>query len=127
MMRFGIFRAKDDLRLSQWATLVIGGVALLIALYMESVLELMLHSYAFMVSGLFIPVLFGLYSRRPSEVAALFSMIIGGSLTLALTILTIELPFGLDPITFGLLSALLAYLLVPKKTKKTARQKQSGL
>jgi SSS family solute:Na+ symporter len=118
MMRFGVFRAKDDLRLSQWATLVIGAVALLIALYMESVLELMLHSYAFMVSGLFIPVLFGLYSRQPSEKAAMFSMIIGGTITLTLTILIVELPFGLDPITFGLLAALLAYLLVPKKPKK---------
>lgn len=42
---------------SQIITLGIGLLGLLIALRMENVLELMFHSYSFMVSGLFIPVL----------------------------------------------------------------------
>jgi SSS family solute:Na+ symporter len=121
MMRFGFFKSKNDLRLSQWATLVIGAIALLIALYMESVLDLMLHSYAFMVSGLFIPVLFGLYGKNPSERAALVSMIIGGGLTLGLTIFVVEdLPLGLDPIAFGLVAAILSFLMMPTKKLKPA-------
>jgi SSS family solute:Na+ symporter len=114
LLRWKLFKRKDDLRLSQWVTLIIGTLALLIALYMESVLELMLHSYAFMVSGLFIPVVFGLYSRRPSESAALVSMVIGGGITLSFTVLGIDLPFDLDPIAFGLVGALLSFLTMSK-------------
>jgi len=121
LLRFHIFKRKDDLKLSQWITLVIGALALLIALYMESVLELMLHSYAFMVSGLFIPVLFGLYSRRPSEKAALISMIIGGSITLGFTLSGLSLPLELDPIAFGLAAAFIVYLIASRAEKKTVR------
>lgn len=112
--RFGLLKRKDELRFSQWATLFIGATAILIALYMQSVLSLMLHSYAFMVSGLFIPVLFGLYTRRPSARAAFVSMLSGGGLTLFLTFFGGVLPFELDPIAYGLVVALASYLLVYK-------------
>ncbi len=114
LQRYGFLKGKDELRFSQLATLLIGVIAILIALYMESVLELMLHSYAFMVSGLFIPVLFGLYTRNPSSRGALVSMIAGGGLTLGLTFVPATLPFGLDPIAYGLLVGLASYLLIFK-------------
>jgi solute:Na+ symporter, SSS family len=41
--------------LSQGITLFLGFTAILIAWKVPNVLELMLHSYSFMVSGLFIP------------------------------------------------------------------------
>jgi SSS family solute:Na+ symporter len=41
---------------------------------MQNVLELMLYSYAFMVSGLFIPVLGALFGRK---VIAAFGMLAG--------------------------------------------------
>ena len=44
---------KSQLRVSQVITLAIGALALLLAGSMTNVLELMLYSYAFMVSGLF--------------------------------------------------------------------------
>lgn len=100
----------NSLRYSQLLTLFIGITALLLALKMTSVLELMLHSYSFMVSGLIIPVLFALFSSRPNSPAAFVSMITGGSVTLVLIILSINLPWGLDPNIFGILSSLIAYL-----------------
>jgi SSS family solute:Na+ symporter len=114
------FRKYNELRLSQWATLVIGAAAILIALYMDTVLDLMLHSYAFMVSGLFIPVLFGLYSKTTTSNGALASMVAGGSTTLVLTIIGIELPFGLDPIIFGIGAGLLVIALFRQKKKVPA-------
>ena len=122
LVRYGVFKEKDDLRLSQWATLILGALALLIALYMESVLDLMLHSYAFMVSGLFIPVLYGLYSKNPSENAALVSMIVGGGITLVLTLTDFDLPLQLDPIAYGLVGAALSYLAFPKPRKSLGLQ-----
>ncbi|HSI75983.1 MAG TPA: sodium:solute symporter family protein [Lunatimonas sp.] len=108
------------MRLSQLFTLLIGIVALLIALQMTNVLELMLYSYAFMVSGLFIPILAGLFWNMRSPTAALVSMVLGGGVTAGLSFLTISLPFGLDPNFFGVSASLAAFLLVYKieKTKK---------
>ncbi len=97
---------------SQLITLGIGLLGLLIALRMENVLELMLHSYAFMVSGLFIPVLGAFFTRKGSATAAFWAMITGGGTTLTLTLLSVKLPFGLDPNIFGITAAALFYILL---------------
>ena len=59
-----------SLRNSQIATLIIGILALLLATSMQNVLELMLLSYAFMVSGLFVPVVGALFWKRSTPIAA---------------------------------------------------------
>lgn len=105
-------KSKNGLRYSQILTLIIGILALLIALKMTSVLELMLHSYSFMVSGMFIPVLAALFSKKPNSLAALVSMVVGGSTTLTLIITDIKLPLDLDASIFGIGAALVSYLTV---------------
>jgi len=102
--------SKNGLRYSQILTLSIGALALLIALKMTSVLELMLHSYSFMVSGMIIPVLAALFTRKPNALAALFSMVTGGGITLSLIILDIALPLGLDANIFGIAAASVSYI-----------------
>lgn len=104
--------SKNGLRYSQILTLIIGILALLIALKMTSVLELMLHSYSFMVSGMIIPVLAALFTQKPNSIAALSSMIVGGGTTLTLIISGISLPLGLDANIFGIGAALIAYIIV---------------
>ena len=101
------------LRLSQAFTLALGAVAIAIAAIMENVLSLMLHSYAFMVSGLLVPlvgaVFFGLRDAR----AALVAMVVGGATTVSLTIFDVALPLGLDPNIFGITAAAtVAFVLV---------------
>ena len=112
----------NSLRWSQILTFITGALALIIALKMPNVLELMLHSYTFMVSGLFIPLLAALIKTRNNAAAAFWSMIGGGGTSLTLIILAPALPFGLDPIIFGILSSLVIFLLVStlKKTKLAA-------
>lgn len=75
---------KQNLRLSQVITLLIGALALVIATSVTNVLDLMLQSYAFMVAGLFIPTIGALYWRKSSAAGALGAMLIGGLLTLSL-------------------------------------------
>lgn len=76
---------KEQLRWSQAFTLLLGGAALLLAWRMTNVLDLMLYSYAFMVSGLLIPILGGLFLRRtPHPANALATMLMGGTVTLML-------------------------------------------
>ena len=106
--------------LSQITTLFLGVFALLIAWKVPNVLELMLHSYSFMVSGLFIPVLAGIFLKNRSSVGALWSMIVGGSVTLGLILSGINLPFGLDANIFGISYAAITYLFFHFVRKKDA-------
>ena len=109
------FSRKSDnynLKGSQLITLLIGAFAILIAFSMTQVLDLMLTAYAFMVSGLLIPVIMGLFSKNPSASAALASMIIGGSTTVILILTETEIPFKLDENIIGLSASLITYLLI---------------
>ncbi len=108
----GKHQKKNSLRLSQMLTLVVGVVALLLALKKENVLELMLLSYAFMVSGMLVPVVAALFTKKPDAKAALVAMIAGGSTTLTLIILQTKLPLGLDANIFGITVSALLYILM---------------
>ncbi len=113
-----ILGLKEDnpraILIAQIITLIIGFVAIFIASYMTSVLDLMLLSYAFMVSGLLVPVLGMLWSKKKKPLAALLAMLFGGFSTLLLSFLEIEIPFGFDPILVGVLISLFLYLIVKK-------------
>jgi len=108
---------KSGVRFSQLVTFLVGAISLMIATLMQNVLELMLLSYAFMVSGLFIPVLGMLYAKRPSEQAALWAMVIGGASTLILTFTKTPIPFGFDPILIGILLSAILFITINKFNK----------
>ena len=107
-----LHRSPNSLRISQILTLVVGIIALFLAMKMNNVLELMLHSYSFMVSGMIVPVLIALFSKKLNARAALASMIIGGITTLSLIILNVNLPLGLDANIYGISASFISYLTV---------------
>ncbi|MDF1547525.1 MAG: sodium:solute symporter family protein [Bacteroidales bacterium] len=109
---------KSQLKVSQIVTLAIGAVSLLLASYMTNVLELMLYSYAFMVSGLFVPVLAALYGKKPNALAAMLAMIIGGTTTVVLVVAEFKLPLGLDANIFGISASAMVYIVVNLITRK---------
>jgi len=78
--------APSTLRLSQLVTLLVGAFALWLASMMTNVLDLMLYSYAFMVSGLFVPIIGALFWKRRSSVAAFWAMLVGGAVTVLLQV-----------------------------------------
>ena len=79
---------------------------------MEGVLEIMLYSYAIMVSGLLIPVLALLVFKKPNTIAALSAMIAGGTTTIVLSFFESDLPYGLASNIFGIFMALLFYSII---------------
>lgn len=107
------------LKYSQMATFVIGAFALLLATVMTNVLDLMLLSYSFMVSGLFIPLIAALFFKKKDPVAAIAAMVSGGSTTLILEILSkkeiVHLPWGIDANIFGILMSLIVYLIISNR------------
>ncbi len=107
---------KKSLRHSQLATLGIGVVALLIALALENVLEAMLFSYAFMVSGLLVPIIGAFYWKKSTPQGAFAAMIAGGAVTTTLTLLNINF-LGFDPNLYGILAGLTLFILLAKHKK----------
>lgn len=109
---------KSFVRTSQIATLIIGALALVLASLMENVLDLMLYSYAFMVSGLFIPTIGALYWKKSTAAGALTAMIVGGSVTIVLQLGFDSLPLGLDANVFGITSSAISFIAVSLLTLK---------
>ena len=103
--------SESFLRLSQITTLVIGVGALVLASLMQSVLDLMLYSYAFMVSGLFVPIIGGLYWKKSSSAGAFAAMLIGGSTTVGLELSGLTMPLQLDPNLFGITASAISFVL----------------
>ncbi len=104
----------NSIRSSQIATLILGVVALTIALVTTNVLDVMLSSYAFMVSGLFIPIVGGLYYKKATADGAFWAMLTGGTVTLALSTLVTDLPLGIDANLYGIVSSLIVFLTISK-------------
>jgi SSS family solute:Na+ symporter len=76
--------SKSFFRLSQVVTLILGAFALVLASSMTNVLDLMLASYAFMVSGLTVPLVGGLFWNKSNSTAAFSAMLLGGIVTSSL-------------------------------------------
>lgn len=108
------------LGLSQIVTLIIGALALLLAASMENVLNLMLDSYSFMVSGLFVPVVGALFWEKSTPAGAFSAMITGGTTTLVLRYLEIGLPFDLDPNVFGITVSAIFFVAVSLITQNNS-------
>ena len=102
----------NAIKLSQWVTFFIGAFAIILATQMNNVLDLMLYSYAIMVSGLIVPVIAMLFMDKPSPVAAMLSMGTGGLITMLCTAYKIELIYQLDPILLGISTATAVFIII---------------
>ena len=89
---------------------------------MENVLELMLYAYAFMVSGLSVPIVAAIFLKQRFAQAAMVSMVLGGGITIILIISGIALPFGLDANIFGLSAATAGYIITHQILSAKAKQ-----
>lgn len=115
-----------ELRLSQIITLLLGALAVWLAAGMQNVLELMLISYSFMVSGLLIPVLGGFLLNKPAPLAAIAAMTGGGGLTLCLHLFKIQTPWRLDENIFGLAFSLFLFISVQLLLQRKIQFKPSN-
>jgi len=105
-------------KISQVVTLIIGALALLLAGTMTNVLDLMLDSYSFMVSGLFVPVIGALFWKKSTPAGAMTAMLVGGFTTIGLRYSGIELPYELDPNVFGITASAISFIGVSLLTNE---------
>lgn len=123
---FNYKKSKNALKVVQWMTLVIGVLAIVIALYIPSVLELMLLSYGFMVSGLMAPVLGFLIYKKPSRTAAIASMISGSLTLLIVQVGQLPLPWELDAVVPALSISLLTLFVMQAYYSNASPDAQSA-
>jgi solute:Na+ symporter, SSS family len=110
-----------SIRWAQLITLLIGTTAVVMAFFFENVLDLMLYSYAFMVSGLLVPVLAALFTRHRNPLAACWAMLLGGMSTLILSHSAFHLPMDLNANVFGISISALTYVVITSLTKPTKK------
>lgn len=120
MIQRYVFRGLSEkamMRVSQLVTLAVGMLALVIASRYEKVLDLILHAYSFMVSGLFIPTLGAYFWPRATGNGAFWAMLAGGGLTLAFKTNLVSMPEvlaagGLDATIYGIAVSLAVFVPV---------------
>lgn len=115
---FKVRKNKNSLKVSQIMTFVLGSLALVLALYMPSVLDLMLLSYSFMVSGLLAPVVGFIFFKKPKPLAGLLSMASGAAIFGFFHFSGIDLPYKYDPVVPGVLASLIVLFFVQKFGKE---------
>ncbi|MFE9392490.1 sodium:solute symporter [Streptomyces sp. NPDC006784] len=99
------------------AVAVLGVVSMALACLLGDVIAALTVAYDLLVGGLLIPVLGGLVWRRGNLQGALASMVAGGS-----TVIAFMVSDGLlanEPIYYGLLAGLVAYVVVSLATRPT--------
>ena len=109
---------KHMVKISQVVTFCIGALAILLASQFNSVLDGILHAYAFMVSGLFIPTLAAYFWSGSKPSGALAGMLAGGGTTLILLLVNKPVLFQLDPTFFGILASLIAFVLTSIRSER---------
>ena len=71
-----------------------------------------------MVSGLFVPVIGGMYWNRATPTAAFWAMLLGGGTTLLLILTQWELPYELDANIAGISISALSFIILSYVTRQ---------
>lgn len=108
--------SKRLLAMSRVVTVIIGVLALWMALAFEAIIDLLLMSYTLYAAGVFIPVVLGLYWRRGNATGAIAAIVGGSAVGVAGELGWVEfsrLPLigGFPVIVIGALASLVLYVL----------------
>ncbi|WP_329362546.1 sodium:solute symporter [Streptomyces sp. NBC_01483] len=107
----------DEIGSNRLAIVVLGVISMAIACVLGDVIEALTVAYNLLVGGLLVPILGGLVWKRGNLPGAMASMIAGGT-----TVITFMVTDGLlanEPIYYGLLAGLAAYVAVSFLTEPT--------
>ncbi|WP_405974716.1 sodium:solute symporter [Streptomyces sp. NBC_00988] len=110
-------RDGDGIGSNRLAIVVLGVAAMGVACALGDVIEALTVAYNLLVGGLLVPILGGLVWKRGNLPGAMASMIAGGT-----TVIVLMVTDGLlanEPIYYGLLAGLVAYVAVSLLTKPT--------
>ncbi|MFI1616386.1 sodium:solute symporter [Streptomyces lydicus] len=113
----GAGEPRDEVHGNRVFILLMGLAVIVIALALNNVVEALTVAYNLLVGGLLVPILGGLLWKRGTGAGALASVAVGG-----LTVVGLMLSLGVlanEPIYYGLLASLVAYVAVSLATRPT--------
>ncbi|MEU2780617.1 sodium:solute symporter [Streptomyces sp. NPDC007110] len=117
VVRPGDGEAHDEVRGNRAFILLMGIAVIGTAIALNNVVEALTVAYNLLVGGLLVPILGGLLWRRGTAQGALASVVVGG-----VAVITLMATHGIlanEPVYYGLLSSLAAYVAVSLLTKPT--------
>lgn len=102
---------KKNVLISRIGILIIGVLALVLALYLQDIIETLKLAYTVFTAGLTLPIIFGFYKIKTKVTSrgAFFSLISGG--TVALVWFFLNNPFKVDAVLVGLLASVIPLLI----------------
>ncbi|MFF7328644.1 sodium:solute symporter [Streptomyces sp. NPDC008150] len=109
--------AHDEVRGNRAFILLMGVVVICAAIALNDVVQALTVAYNLLVGGLLVPILGGLLWRRGTVQGALAAVTVGG-----LSVIGLMAWFGIlanEPVYYGLLSSLVAYVVVSLATRPT--------
>ncbi|MFK0017947.1 sodium:solute symporter [Streptomyces sp. NPDC090798] len=109
--------AHDEVKGNRAFILVMGIAVICTAIALNNVVEALTVAYNLLVGGLLVPILGGLLWKRGTVHGALASVVVGG-----LAVVGLMATYGIlanEPVYYGLLSSLVAYVIVSLATPAT--------
>ncbi|MFE2581668.1 sodium:solute symporter [Streptomyces sp. NPDC059378] len=109
--------AHDEVKGNRVFILIMGVVVIGTAIALNNVVEALTVAYNLLVGGLLVPILGGLLWKRGTVQGALASVVVGG-----LAVIGLMATYGIlanEPVYYGLLASLAAYLVVSLATPAT--------
>lgn len=108
---------RDEVKGNRAFILLMGLAVIATAIVLNNVVEALTVAYNLLVGGLLVPILGGLLWRRGTAQGALASVVVGG-----VAVITLMATHGIlanEPVYYGLLSSLAAYVAVSLMTRPT--------
>ncbi|MFE5023724.1 sodium:solute symporter [Streptomyces sp. NPDC056656] len=109
--------AHDEVKGNRLFILIMGVAVICIAIALNNVVEALTVAYNLLVAGLLVPILGGLLWKRGTVAGALAAVSVGG-----LSVIGLMWGYGIlanEPVYYGLLLSLAAYVIVSLATKPT--------
>jgi Na+/proline symporter len=106
---------KGELKVARIATVVITALALATALWFQNVYDLMVSAWGFLLVGCFVPLTFGIWSKKSNTPAAVTSSIIGFVSWIILGIVSPNTPNDLIGVVISLVVFVVVMLATYKK------------
>ena len=115
---------KHMLKLSIITTVVVGVLALIMALTVKGIIELLIYSYDIYTAGVFVPVVLGLLWKRATKEGALAGMIAGSIVAILGVTGAVHFPYWELIYVSGALISLIVMVIVSLATKPTEPEEQ---
>jgi SSS family solute:Na+ symporter len=115
--RAGEKKDHDEVRGNRAFIFIMGVAVVCIAIALNNVIEALTLAYNLLVGGLLVPILGGLLWKRGTAAGALSSVVVGGVAVVGL--MYAKGVLANEPVYYGLLASLVAYVAVSLATKPT--------